>query len=107
VAARTGEVREVAVAGGSLGGDGLLLRGRTLESVQTDWATEETFVRTAQFTGDFSAAVVVRDSARVSAVEVGPTTIARDRGRLLWVEGQLSDETPDVPYRVSVVPPAE
>ncbi len=107
VDARTGEVREVAVAGGSLGGDGLLLRGRTLESVQTDWATEETFVRTAQFTGDFSAAVVVRDSARVSAVEVGPTTIARDRGRLLWVEGQLSDETPDVPYRVSVVPPAE
>lgn len=104
VDARTGDVLEVDVTGGSLGGDGLLLRGRTLDAVQTDWATEETFVRTARFSADFSRAWIVRDSARVSAIEVGPTTIARDGGRLLWVEGQLSDETPDMPYQVSVVP---
>lgn len=35
---------------------------------------------------------------------LGPTTPARDGGRLLWVLGQLSDETPDMPYVVSQVP---
>lgn len=100
----TRAVTEVAVTGGDFGGDGLLLQGHRADVVQTDWVTEQSFVRSATFSADFSTARVTGDSARVALFDDGPTTIARDRGRLLWVLGQLNDETPELPYVVAQVP---
>ncbi|WP_265447170.1 SMP-30/gluconolactonase/LRE family protein [Flexivirga meconopsidis] len=101
---RTREVRQVTVAGGQeLGGDGALLQGRMLRTVQTDWSTEQTFLRTARFSGDYLTATVVSDSARVG-FDVSPTTVARDRARYLWVGSQLNSDLQRPPYRVGVVP---
>lgn len=101
---RTRRVVQVQVAGGlPLGADGLLLRGRTAHAVHTDWTTERAWVRTVRLSDDYLRARVVHDSASVG-FDVSPTTIAWDRGRLLWVESQLNTETQRTPYVVTEVP---
>lgn len=85
------------------GADGLLLRGHTADGVVTDWDAERAWVRTVRFSADYSRATVVHDSPTVG-LDKSPTTIARDRGRLLWVDSQLNATTQVPPYTVSEVP---
>lgn len=101
---RTREVRQVQVDGDlPLGGDGALISGHIMQTVQADWDAEQMFVRTVRLSGDYSRATVLGDSPRVG-LDVNPTTMARDRGRLLWVESQLNSDQQRPPYRVGVVP---
>lgn len=60
-------------------------------------------LRTVWFNHDFTKGQVVHNSAGVSATEEGPTTVARDRGRWLWVNGQLNDPDPEYPHTVTEV----
>lgn len=103
VAARTAE--PIDVRGGTLGGDGLLLEGHTLYAVHTETADDGTstvFTRAVELADDWRSARVIGDSAAAPAGQM-PTTIARDRGRLLWVQSQM-DVWPGVaPYLVTEV----
>ncbi|AKU18575.1 hypothetical protein VV02_02510 [Luteipulveratus mongoliensis] len=100
----THHVSPVRIAGGeALGADGLLLRGHTAYAVQTDWTRERTWVRTVRFDATFTTAKVVNDSPEVG-FDQSPTTIARDRGRLLWVNSQLNAAVSRPPFTVSEVP---
>ncbi|RAO04539.1 superoxide dismutase [Micromonospora noduli] len=97
---------EVRVSGGQLGADGLLLEGNRLYGVVNfpDPADGYRFrVNLAVLDGDLRAARVVRQS-RTAGLEQSPTTLARDRDRLLWVNSQLSATAPAPPFTVTEVP---
>lgn len=89
--------------GAALGADGLVLRGHTAHAVQTDWTTEQTWVRTVRFDHTFTSTKVVNDSPSVG-FDQSPTTVAFDRGRLLWTNSQLNATSPAAPFTVSEVP---
>lgn len=101
----TGGTTPVTVTGadGVFSADGLVLTGHTAVGVQTDWDTEQTVLRTVRFNADFTAATVLGDSAP-RGFEDSPTTVARDRGRWLWVDSQLNVDPASPPFTVSVVP---
>ncbi|MFG2104260.1 SMP-30/gluconolactonase/LRE family protein [Micromonospora echinaurantiaca] len=96
----------VAVAGGQLGADGLLLEGNRLYGVvnfpdgQDGWLFA---VNLALLAPDGRTAQVVRQS-RPAPLAQSPTTIARDADRLLWVNSQLNAAAPAPPFTVTEVP---
>ncbi|MGC4785919.1 SMP-30/gluconolactonase/LRE family protein [Micromonospora zamorensis] len=97
---------EVAVSGGQLGADGLLLEGDRLYGVVNfpDPAGGYRFaVNLAVLDGDLRAARVVRQS-HTAGLEQSPTTLARDHDRLLWVNSQLNATAPAPPFTVTEVP---
>lgn len=101
---RSRRVDRIEIAGGrALGADGLLLRGHTGYALQTDWETERSWVRVVRFDRSFLTARVVRDSPSVG-FDASPTTLAFDRGRLLWVESQLNAPSSRPPFTVARVP---
>lgn len=99
---RTKQVSTLEVSNGILSGDGYLLEGRRLYAVYNAGGGKYV-ARLAVLDRDLTKATIVADSAP-GAPGATPTTIARDRGRLLWVNSQL-DVAPGIPpYTVSVVP---
>ncbi|MEV6525948.1 superoxide dismutase [Longispora sp. NPDC051575] len=103
----TRAVRALRIADGrAFSGDGLVLEGRRLYGVwnRLNAAGEWEFLtRLVELNRDFTAARVLGDSAAVAGT-VGPTTLARDRGRLLWVNSQLPSGAGTPPYLVTEVP---
>lgn len=93
---------EVTGANGILSGDGYLLEGQHLYAVYNAGGGRYV-TRLARLDSTWSAAEVVADSAPGAAGST-PTTVARDRGRLLWVNSQLDVAPGTPPYTVSVVP---
>ncbi|MER5333929.1 superoxide dismutase [Micromonospora sp. NPDC002717] len=101
---RTASVVEV--AGGQLGADGLLLDGDRLYGVVNfpDGAGGWSFaVNLALLDAGRRTARVVAQS-RPTGLDQSPTTIARDAGRLLWVNSQLNATAPAPPFTVTEVP---
>ncbi|MBY8870911.1 superoxide dismutase [Micromonospora sp. PLK6-60] len=99
-------VTEVAVTGGRLGADGLLLEGHRLYGVVNapDGAGGYRFtVDLAVLDPPLRAARVVRRSQPVGT-DRSPTTVARDGDRLLWVNSQLFAADPAPPFTVTEVP---
>lgn len=99
-------VTEVEVADGQMGADGLLLDGDRLYGVVNfpDGAGGWSFaVNLALLDADRRTARVVEQSAP-AALAQSPTTVARDAGRLLWVNSQLNAPTPTPPFTVTEVP---
>jgi sugar lactone lactonase YvrE len=93
---------EVTGANGILSGDGYLLEGHHLYAVYNAGGGRYV-TRLAVLDRDWRRARIVTES-EPGAPGMTPTTIARDRGRLLWVNSQL-DVAPGIPpYTVSVVP---
>ncbi|MFC3505017.1 SMP-30/gluconolactonase/LRE family protein [Micromonospora krabiensis] len=96
----------VRVSGGQMGADGLLLEGDRLYGVVNfpdghgGWSFA---VNVALLDADRRTARVVRQS-RPAPLAQSPTTLARDGGRLLWVNSQLNAPTPTPPFTVSEVP---
>jgi len=89
-------------ADGILSGDGYLLEGHRLYVVHN--AGNGRYVtRLARLDATWSKATILADSAPAAAGTT-PTTIARDRGRLLWVNSQLDQAPGTPPYTASVVP---
>ncbi|WP_412540246.1 superoxide dismutase [Longispora sp. K20-0274] len=103
----TRRASQVRIADGQVfSGDGFLLEGRRLYGVwnrQNAAGEWEFLTRLVELNRDFTAARVVADSTPVGGA-VGPTTIARDRGRLLWVNSQLPAAPGTPPYLVTEVP---
>jgi sugar lactone lactonase YvrE len=93
---------EVTGANGILSGDGYLLEGHHLYAVYNAGGGRYV-TRLAQLDSTWSKAEVIADSAPGAAGST-PTTVARDRGRLLWVNSQLDVAPGTPPYTVSVVP---
>jgi sugar lactone lactonase YvrE len=93
---------EVTGANGILSGDGYLLEGHHLYAVYNAGGGRYV-TRLARLDSTWSAAEVVADSAPGAAGST-PTTVARDRDRLLWVNSQLDLAPGTPPYTVSVVP---
>jgi hypothetical protein len=60
-------------------------------------------IRLARLDSTWSKAEVIADSAP-GAGDSTPTTVARERDRLLWVNSQLDLAPGTPPYTVSVVP---
>lgn len=87
-----------------LGGDGLLLEGHTLYAVTNKTVGEQlvSWTRKVRLSDDWRRAYVVDDSPFAEAGHQ-PTTIARDRGRLLWVDSQFDAWPGTPPYTVDVV----
>jgi streptogramin lyase len=98
---RTKQVRPLKVDG-ILSGDGYLLEGRRLYAVHNAGAGKYV-TRLALLDKSLSRATLVADS-QPGAPGATPTTIARDRNRLLWVNSQLDVAPGTPPYTVSVVP---
>jgi sugar lactone lactonase YvrE len=99
---RTKEVSVLDVPNGILSGDGYLLEGHRLYAVHNAGGGKYV-TRLAILNDDLTAATLVADSSP-GAAGATPTTIARDRGRLLWVNSQLDVAPGTPPYTVSVVP---
>jgi sugar lactone lactonase YvrE len=101
---RTATVKPVEVTGanGILSGDGYLLEGHRLYAVYNAGGGKYV-TRLARLDSTWSRATVVADS-EPGAAGATPTTVARDRGRLLWVNSQLDLAPGTPPYTVSVVP---
>jgi hypothetical protein len=101
---RTKQVRplEITGANGILSGDGYLLEGHRLYAVYNAGGGRYV-TRLAVLNRDFTKASVVADSQPGDA-NATPTTLARDRNRLLWVNSQLDAAPGTPPYTVSVVP---
>ncbi|MEV0287081.1 MULTISPECIES: superoxide dismutase [unclassified Kribbella] len=98
----TKQVSTLEVSNGILSGDGYLLEGHRLYAVYNAGGGKYV-ARLAVLDRDLTKATIVADS-EPGAPGATPTTIARDRGRLLWVNSQL-DVAPGIPpYTVSVVP---
>jgi hypothetical protein len=93
---------EVTGANGILSGDGYLLEGHRLYAVYNA-GSGKYVTRLAILNWDFTKATVVADSDP-GTPGATPTTIARDRDRLLWVNSQLDVAPGTPPYTVSVVP---
>jgi hypothetical protein len=87
-------------ANGILSGDGYLLEGSRLYAVYNAGGGKYV-TRLAWLNRDWTAARIVADSKPGTAT---PTTLARDAGRLLWVNSQLDAAPGTPPYTVSVVP---
>jgi sugar lactone lactonase YvrE len=102
----TRTVTTVATTGATLAGDGLLLEGDRLSAVvnfPNPRGSGYLFaVRQAILGPDLRTAAVVAESPAVSEAQT-PTTVARDRGRLLWVNSQLAAPAPAPPYTVTQV----
>jgi hypothetical protein len=97
---RSKQVSTLEVTNGILSGDGYLLEGCRLYAVYNAGGGKYV-TRLAVLNQDWTTATIIADSAPSAAT---PTTIARDRDRLLWVNSQL-DAAPGIPpYTVSVVP---
>ncbi|HEX5996628.1 MAG TPA: hypothetical protein VFY84_15915 [Jiangellales bacterium] len=97
---------EVEVTGGQMGADGLLLDGDRLYGVVNfpDGAGGWSFaVNLALLDADRRTARVVEQSAP-APLEQSPTTLARNAGRLLWVNSQLAAPTTTPPFTVTEVP---
>ncbi|WP_350279455.1 superoxide dismutase [Kribbella sp. HUAS MG21] len=99
---RTKQVSVLDVPNGILSGDGYLLEGHRLYAVHNAGGGKYV-TRLAILNDDLTAATLVADSTP-GAAGATPTTIARDRGRLLWVNSQLDMAPGTPPYTVSVVP---
>jgi hypothetical protein len=93
---------EITGANGILSGDGYLLEGRRLYAVYNAGGGKYV-TRLARLNRDSSKATIIADSLP-GATNATPTTIARDRNRLLWVNSQLDAKPGTPPYTVSVVP---
>jgi sugar lactone lactonase YvrE len=116
----------VHTTGGTMGADGLLLEGDQLESDQLEGdrlagnrlegnrlygvnnflapdGSIRFVVRLALLDAAWRTATVVATSQEVG-VSQSPTTIARDHGRLLWVNSQLFASPQLPPYTVTQVP---
>ncbi|HEU4948764.1 MAG TPA: superoxide dismutase [Kribbella sp.] len=100
---RSAAVRPVEVSGanGILSGDGYLLEGHRLYAVYNAGGGRYV-TRLAELDSSWSRATVIADS-EPGAAGATPTTVARDRGRLLWVNSQLDMAPGTPPYTVSVV----
>ncbi|GAB2666319.1 NHL repeat-containing protein [Kribbella swartbergensis] len=98
----TKQVSTLDVTNGILSGDGYLLEGRRLYAVHNAGGGKYV-TRLAVLNRDATKATIVADS-EPGASGATPTTIARDRGRLLWVNSQLDIAPGTPPYTVSVVP---
>ncbi|MFI7211729.1 SMP-30/gluconolactonase/LRE family protein [Micromonospora maritima] len=99
-------VTEVEVSGGRMGADGLLLEGDRLYGVvnEPDGAGGTRFlVNLARLDDGLRTARVV-DRSRPVGIQRSPTSVARDAGRLLWVDSQLFATTPTPPFTVTEVP---
>jgi hypothetical protein len=101
---RTKAVRPLDITGanGILSGDGYLLEGHRLYAVYNAGGGRYV-TRLALLDKDWTKAHVIADSAP-GATNSTPTTVARDRNRLLWVNSQLDVAPGTPPYTVSVVP---
>lgn len=99
---RTKQVTVLDVPNGILSGDGYLLEGRRLYAVYNAGGGKYV-TRLAILNDDLTAATLVADSGP-GAAGATPTTIARDHGRLLWVNSQLDLAPGTPPYTVTVVP---
>ncbi|GAA1576857.1 MULTISPECIES: SMP-30/gluconolactonase/LRE family protein [Kribbella] len=99
---RTKQVRVVNVPNGILSGDGYLLEGHRLYAVYNAGGGKYV-TRFALLNDDLTTATLIADSSP-GAAGATPTTIACDRGRLLWVNSQLDVAPGTPPYTVSVVP---
>ncbi|MFF0338638.1 superoxide dismutase [Kribbella sp. NPDC004875] len=99
---RTKQVTVLDVPNGILSGDGYLLEGHRLYAVYNAGGGKYV-TRLAILNHDLTQATLVADSAPGTAGAT-PTTIARDRDRLLWVNSQLDGAPGTPPYTVSVVP---
>ncbi|TCC29816.1 superoxide dismutase [Kribbella sindirgiensis] len=99
---RTKQVTVLDVPNGILSGDGYLLEGRRLYAVHNAGGGKYV-TRLAILNDDLTAATLVADSGQ-GATGATPTTIARDHGRLLWVNSQLDIAPGTPPYTVTVVP---
>ncbi|WP_433014190.1 superoxide dismutase [Kribbella sp. CA-294648] len=93
---------EITGANGILSGDGYLLEGRRLYAVYNAGGGKYV-TRLAFLNVDSTQAHVLEDSLP-AATNSTPTTVARDRNRLLWVNSQLDAAPGTPPYTVSVVP---
>lgn len=102
IATRTVRPVEVTGANGILSGDGYLLEGHRLYVVYAAGGGRYV-TRLARLDSTWSRATVIADS-EPGAPGATPTTVARDRGRLLWVNSQLDVSPGTPPYTVSVVP---
>lgn len=105
LAARTATV--VAVSGGSMGADGLLVEGDrlygTVNYPDPSGSGDTWFVvRLAVLNPELTAATVVSRSQPETQAQT-PTTLARDHGRLLWVNSQLAAAEQAPPYTVTAV----
>ncbi|TDU89364.1 hypothetical protein EV138_2928 [Kribbella voronezhensis] len=89
-------------ANGILSGDGYLLEGSRLYAVYNAGGGKYV-TRLAWLNRDWTAARILADS-QPAAADTTPTTLARDAGRLLWVNSQLDAAPGTPPYTVSVVP---
>ncbi len=98
----TKQVSVLEVPNGILSGDGYLLEGHHLYAVYNAGGGKYV-TRLALLNHDLTKATLVADSSP-GAAGATPTTIARDRGRLLWVNSQLDVAPGTPPYTVSVVP---
>lgn len=99
---RTKQVSVLDVPNGILSGDGYLLEGHRLYAVYNAGGGKY-ITRLAILNDDLTSATLIADSGP-GAAGATPTTIARDRGRLLWVNSQLDVAPGTPPYTVSVVP---
>ncbi|MEI8407952.1 MULTISPECIES: SMP-30/gluconolactonase/LRE family protein [unclassified Kribbella] len=97
---RSKQVSTVEVTNGILSGDGYLLEGCRLYAVYNAGGGKYV-TRLAVLNRDWTQATIIADSVPSTAT---PTTIARDRDRLLWVNSQLDAAPGTPPYTVSVVP---
>jgi hypothetical protein len=98
---KTKQVSTLAITNGILSGDGYLLEGRRLYAVYNAGGGKYV-TRLALLNRDLTQATIVADSVP-GAPGATPTTIARDRDRLLWVNSQLDVAPGAPPYTVSVV----
>ncbi len=87
VALPSGEVTEIDLGGGSVAGDGLVLRGRTLYAVERQG--EVGFIVTIRLSGDLGSGTVLRRTTDPTFDD--PTTAAIARGRLLVVNSQFAE----------------
>lgn len=87
---------------GVLSGDGYLLEGHRLYVVNNAGGGKYV-TRLALLDSTWSKATILADSAP-GAPGATPTTIARDRGRLIWVNSQLDQSPGTPPYTLTVVP---
>lgn len=99
---RSKQVTVLDVPNGILSGDGYLLEGHRLYAVHNAGGGKYV-TRLAILNDDLSQATLAADSSP-GAAGATPTTIARDRGRLLWVNSQLDVAPGTPPYTVTVVP---
>ncbi len=102
----TRSATEVALAGGTMGADGLLLEGSRLYGTVNfpDPAGGDDFVvRLAVLNPAYTAGTVTAQSGAEGDAQT-PTTLARDHGRLLWVNSQIASPTPGPPWTVTEVP---